>query len=314
MSTITPKYDDSLEKQLNALICKLDENPKVTSNPVEKSSYLGFPLAETSKGFLKNIKENYSDKFLVHLDSFKQKCISLKKVNTLFIPTVRRLLKHYEEAGIQIGNSSIRTEWANHFSAIPDEKSTNTNEDGDVSYAYRFFYDASSVQMFFLRMLQDKLKDYLIEFGAGLYAPEEKYFFTILPIDKKHRYNVLRQIHKRLHNEGYINCPLDDFVQVFTSQNPHPIIWKKDYVHLTYLLKEMTGKFLKRKNKPSNNQIARKYFYEKEIGNFFSQSGLRNQEPPNSKDKKFLDYIIKDSVNYYHNIYTKKQPSTPPND
>jgi len=150
MNTITPIYDDAIEKQLNAQICKLDENPKISTNPVEKSSYLGFPLAETSKGFLIHVKENYSDKFLAYLDSFKQKCISSKKVNTLFIPIVRRLLKHYEEAGIQIGNSPIRTEWANNFSAIPDKKNTNANEEGAVSHAYRFFYDASSVQMFFL--------------------------------------------------------------------------------------------------------------------------------------------------------------------
>lgn len=34
MTVGQPKYDDSIEIQLNALLCSLDENPKVCVEPV----------------------------------------------------------------------------------------------------------------------------------------------------------------------------------------------------------------------------------------------------------------------------------------
>lgn len=244
-------YDDTLEVQLNKLICKLDEKPYVCANSVEASSYMGFTLADTEKCLLKYIKENLFDKFLAYLDSYKNYCINAYAIKTNFIPVIKRLLSQYEEAEDSLYDSEIRNEWSDYYS----EPLVSDAENNLKKKAYQFFYKASSVQIFFLGKLIEKMKEYLAELDTAIPKPEPEYYFSILSGFTTQRHNILYDIHKNLMAEGYINCTPDAFKKVFTAKEPKPIKWFKSQRSLTYLIQMMTGKFLVEKNNPTNAYI-----------------------------------------------------------
>ncbi len=69
MSSITPKYDDSLELQLNTFASKLDEKPIICTRPVEASSYLGISFMESEEGYQQKVESLYTE-FMAFMDSF----------------------------------------------------------------------------------------------------------------------------------------------------------------------------------------------------------------------------------------------------
>ena len=94
MDTATPLYDDTIETQLNALTCKLDETPHISTNPVEASSYLGITLMESEEGFQQTIERVYKE-FKVYMDSFAKECISTNNNQAVLKPTISRIISIY---------------------------------------------------------------------------------------------------------------------------------------------------------------------------------------------------------------------------
>jgi hypothetical protein len=288
-------YDDTLEVQINKFICKLDEKPFVCANSVEASSYMGFTLADTDKGFMKYIKENLYDKFLAYLDSYKNNCIYAYAIKTNFIPVIKRLLSQYKEAENSLYQSQTRNEWSQYF----NEPLVSDAEHNLKKQAYQFFFHAASTQIFFLGKLVEKMKEYLAELESAIPKPEPEYFFSILPGYSKQRHNILYDIHKNLKANGYVDCTDEAFKKVFTTKEPKPIRWLKSQRSLTYLIKQLTGQFLMEKTKPSNSFITDRYFHIYNNGNFFHPKKVRHDKNPSSKVSKFLDKVIDDAIGAY---------------
>lgn len=288
-------YDNTLEVQLNKSICKLDENPYVCANPAEASSYMGFTLADSEKVFLKYIKENFYDKFLTYLDSYKNDCINSYAIRTNFIPVIKRLLSQYEEAAKSLYQSQTRDDWSQYF----NESLVSDAEHDLKKKAYQFFYNASAVQIFFLGKLVEKMKTYLAELDSAIPKPEPEYYFSILPEFTTQRHYILYDIHKNLMAEGYVNCTPEAFKNVFTTKEPNPIYWLKSQRSLTYMIQILTGRFLIRKDKPSNYYIAERYFRIIKKGIAFHPKKLRHDDNPNTNDKEFLDKVINDAISAY---------------
>jgi hypothetical protein len=288
-------YNDTLEVELNKLICKLDEKPYVCANSVKASSYMGFPLADTEKGFLKYIKENLYDKFLAYIDSYKNDCINAYAIKTNFIPVIKRLLSQYEEAENSLYESQTRNEWSQYF----NEPLVSDSEHNLKKQAYQFFFHAASTQIFFLGKLVGKMKEYLAEFESTIPKPEPEYFFSILPEYSKQRHNILYDIHKNLKAEGYIDCTEEALKKVFTTKEPKPIRWLQSQRSLTYLIKQLTGRFLVEKNKPSNYYIADRYFHIYTKGKFIHPAKIRHDKDPSPEVKEFLDKVIDDAISAY---------------
>ena len=292
MDKATPIYDESIEKQLNALILRLDEKPHIKTNPVEASSYMGFTLADTEKGFLKHIKENLYDKFLTYLDSYKKHCINAYAIKTNFIPVIKRLHSQYEEAAKSLYLSQTRDEWSQYF----HEPLVSDAEYILKKQAYQYFYNASSVQIFFLGKLVEKMTEYLTEFQTTIPKPEPEYFFSILPEFTTRRHYILYDIHKNLMAKGYINCTPDAFKDVFTTKEPEPIKWLKSQRSLTYLIRLLTEQILVKKDKPSNYYIAERYFHIYKKGNSFHPKRPRHDDNPKKMETEFLDKTIFDAI------------------
>jgi hypothetical protein len=125
-----------------------------------------------------------------------------------------------------------------------------------------------------------------------------KYYFRIHPSVSKQSYNIITNLHKNLKENGYIVCTLPEFRQVFMSKTPRPIIWLKPYSHLSYIIKNLTGKFLKYNVKPSNNQIAMALFYDRKFGNIFKNTSIYHDGHYKKYHEK-LDSIIEDSISTY---------------
>lgn len=295
MKNVRPIYDDSIELQLNKLICKLDEKPYICFSPVESSPYLGFKLADGDKGYFKYIKENLFDRFISYIEFFKKNCINSNCVKTHFLPVIKRLLVQYEEAEKSLYESEIRNQWSQYF----NESQILNAEQILKKQTYQFFLKAAGVQILFLGKLADKMKGYLVEFESAIPKPEPEYYFSILPKFTKERHNILYAIHKDLSASGYVDCTKDEFKKVFTIKEPKPIKWLNSQRALTYFIKQLTGQLLVEKTKPSNFYIAERYLQIYKDGVLFHPKKLRHDDNPNAKDKEFLDKIINDAIIAY---------------
>lgn len=290
-----PNYDDSIELELNSMLCSLDEYPKVCVNPVEASSYMGFTLANTEKAFLEYIKDNLSDKFLTYLDYYKNDCINSYAIKTNFIPLIKRLLSQYEEAENNLYESQTRNEWSQYFNESP----VSDAEYNLKKKAYQFFYNASAVQIFFLGKLVERMKEYLAEFEATIPKPEPEYFFSILPEYSKQRHNILYDIHKNLKAKGYVDCTDEAFKKVFTTKEPKPIRWLESQRSLLYLIKNLSGRFLVEKKRPSNYYIAERYFHIYKEGKFLHPKKVKYDKDPCPEISEFIDKVIDDAISAY---------------
>lgn len=295
MNKTTPIYDDAPQKQLDNLICKIDENPLVCTNPVSSSSYKGHLLADTDEGFHKFIHTNLFIKYIEYIETFKAECINAYAVKTHFIPVVKRLLSHYNDAIDSLYASNIRDEWSEYF----NDTLISDAEAKLKKHAYQFFYNASSVQIFFLGKLVDKMKGYLVEFESAIPKPVLEYFFSILPEYSKERHNILYDIHKNLLVKGYVDCTDDAFKKVFTTKEPKPIKWLESQRSLLYFIKNLTGRFLVEKNKPSNYYIAERFIHIYAKGKFKHPAKIRHDKDPSPKVAEFFDKVIDDAIRAY---------------
>jgi len=291
----TPIYDDSLEVQLTDMLCKLDENPKVCTNPVEASSYKGHLLTDTDKSFHRYINEHLFKRFIEYIESFKAECINAYAVKTHFIPVVKRLLSQYNDAIDSLYESNIREEWSRFF----DDAQVSGTKDNLKKQAYQFFFKAAGVQIFFLGKLADKMKEYMIEFESTVPKPEPEFYFTILPAFASQRHNILYDMHKTLKAMKYVDCTNEAFKNVFTTKEPKPIRWLQSQRSLTYLIKQLTGKFLVEKTKPSNYYIAERYFHIFINGKFLHPKKPRYDKNPSPKVTEFIDMVIDNAISAY---------------
>ena len=295
MIKTTPIYDDTIEKQLNALICKLDDNPIISTSPVEASSYLGFTMADTEKGFMKYIKENLFDKFIAYIESYKTDCINAYSVGSHFIPVIKRIIKKYDEAINNHYSAEVRTAWERYI----NEPVNQDAETVQINQVYQFFHRAAGVQIFYLGMVRERLSKHLLELDTVVYKPEPEYYFSIQPEFRIQRHNILYDIHKNLKAEGYIDCTPDAFKNVFTIKEPKSLKWFKSQRSLTYLIKILSEQFLEKKDKPSNYYIAERYFHIYKNGVLFQPKKLRHDDNPSLNDKDFLDKVVNDSISAF---------------
>ena len=292
----TPVYDSSLEVQLTDMLCKLDENPYVSTSPVEASTYKGFTLAQGENGMLESIKDNLFDNFIAYIESYKLECINAYAVNTHYIPIIRQITEQYEAAIGRHHSSEIRDGWAAYFNepAIPDAE-YNLNK-----HAYQFFHKAAGVQIFYLGKVIEILNQHMAELETAVPKPEPEYFFTVLPELTKRRHDILYDIHKNLKTEGYIDCTAEAFKNVFTTKEPKPISWLKSQRSLTYMVRSMTGRLLVEKAKPSNAYITERYIHiYKKDGSLLKPKKLRHDDDPKAEVKAFLDHVISSAITSY---------------
>jgi hypothetical protein len=303
MSKMTPIYNDTLEKQLNAMISKLDDKPKICTSPLEASSYLGITLMESEEGYQQKVESLYTE-FTAYMDSFAKECIRTNNTQTVLKPTISRIISLYKSSEYTFTHSPLRMDWKNQaqYFFLPNP-SNDFNIDKEIKYtreAYKFFHSVSSIQLYFIQKLQDDLTPY----GSGniITQTETKpeFFFSIQPEAKKHSFAILQYMHKRLKEEGYINCTLPQFRQVFMSQDPKPIVWLKEYIHLSYLIKHMGEKFLIAKSSPNNYDIAHKFFHNRQKGVSFEMANPNHDHDSKNKNAvKFFDGLISNSIDFH---------------
>jgi hypothetical protein len=306
MSSLTLKYDDTLEKQLNSLISRLDEAAFINTNPVEVSSYLGVTMAESEEGFQQRVEKIYN-KFYEYMDGFAKECINTNNTQSLLNPTISRIAAYYKNSEYTFTHSQLRLEWKNQarYFSLPNPND-DFNIDKEVLYtrqAYKFFHRVSSIQLFFIEKIQTDLNSFLAGTDGNVHQKqpvlEPEYFFTIQPEAKKYGYDILQYIHRHLKEEGYINCTLPQFRKVFLSQEPKPIVWLKEYIHLSYLIKHMGEKFLATKT-PNNYDIAHRFIHNKVIGTQFTMKNLNHDKDSKDKRKvKFFAGILRNSIDFY---------------
>jgi len=312
-------YDDAIEMQFEKLACILDENPIVCTNPLENSSYLGVNLFTSAEGFQFTMLQPLYDKYTAYLDQFiKSNNVSTSGLTHLE-STFRRLSAKYQNNHQRFKDSEIRKEWI-HLSqnfSLP-----NPNDDDDINRqqkysrsAYKFFWNMSATQRFFIDEIKQFVDQQLQPFNK---KPESinfnestiqqsnskqlidiSYHFSIRTEASKASHNILERIFKHLKANNYISCTLPEFKHIFTKKSPAPIVWNKDYIQLTYLIKKMSERFLMKPKSPSNYHIASKLFYKNAVGVYFNPSKVRHDKDPNSSDKKLIDQVISDSIEYY---------------
>ena len=84
------------------------------------------------------------------------------------------------------------------------------------------------------------------------------------------------------------------------SQDPKPIVWLKEYIHLSYLIKQMGNRFLVTKSSLNNYEIAHKLFHDKRMGVTFKMANLNHDHDSKNKNAvKFFDGLISNSIDFH---------------
>lgn len=312
------KYDEAIEIQFENLVCKLDTKPIVITQPVESSSYLNFDLGRSDEGYQYMIQPIY-EQYLAYLDKFIKENIGTSDGRKYLESTFRRLSAKYSNVHQRFIESYERQEWRDQSKnfIIPNQHG-DFNIEKQQKYtrqAYNFFWKMSGVQLYFIdeikkyidqqllplaNNIEPKIKtEIIINSGENGNPKTTSYHFSIHPDASKNSHNVLQYIWKELKASEFISCTLPQFKQVFTSQTPTPIVWHKDYIQLSYLIKNMSPKFLLKSKTPSNYLVATKLFYNKTEGVFFNPSKIRHDKDPNPTDKFIIDHAILHSIHYF---------------
>jgi hypothetical protein len=319
METIL-QYDDTLEKQLNALICIIDDRPiiKIYHDCIHKVSYLGVDY-NGSEGFRVEVQSIY-DQFIKYINQFIQHNSANPEFHTHIASTLSRLLANYQNAHKQFTESPLRKEWKTLSQFY---KITNPQHSGEVNrretyfrYAYDFFYRVSSIQLEFLDEVISYLSYQLQPFKNLIQdVPQSKnialieeskpvYFFKITKQTSLNSRHILQILHEGLKGIGYIDCTLPQFKRLFVKyydknpdSTPPAIIWKcEHYNHLGYFIKCLiSGKFISYAKIPSNNEIALNLFHNGKEHNPYSTKGKRYGGRLSPIAKAKIDAIIKDS-------------------
>jgi len=313
-SLVIPIYDDSFEIRLKSL-CILDDNPKLCTNPVEESQYLNVTLYTSEDGFQQELQSAF-DHFITYLNDYARSCSHIQGGQTPLLPLLARLSMLYDHAESKFKESPLRSEWyfySNNFvihnpknDYLVDKKQKYTRN------AYQFFSRCSGIQLYFivrtikyltvLLQANSNNKDLsssaeiIQETDSERLTTKKEYIFKINPAASTNTHTILQNIHLGLKDANYIKCTLPEFNQLFLSKNPKPIVWMKDYVHLTYFIKELSKTILLKPKSPSNYEVATKYFYNKESGVYFIKNKMRHDKDPNETDKNVIFRIINNST------------------
>ncbi len=311
-------YDETAELQFESLVCSLDINPIIATQPVEKSSYLNFELYGSDEGFYYMIQPIY-EKYLAYLDKFIKANSGTSEGRNYLQSTFIRLSTKYANAHHRFAYSHERKEWlyqSKNF-IIHNSQGNFSNEKKQkyTREAYKFFWKMSGVQLYYIDAIKIYIDQQLQPFITDAEPKENteiiinqikegniettNYHFSIRSEASKNSHNVLQYIWKELKAKEFISCTLPQFKQVFTSNAPTPIVWHKDYIQLSYLIKSMSSKFLHKSKAPSNYLIATKLFYNKSEGVFFNPSKIRHDKDPNPTDKYIIDNAILQSIHYF---------------
>ena len=310
-------YDETAELQFENFASKLDTKPIVVIQPVENSSYLNFTLYISDEGFQYMIQPKYEE-YLAYLDVFIKKNIGTPDGRKYLESTLRRLSSKYSNIHQRFVDSAERQEWKNQSKnfIIPNPHN-DFNIEKQQKYtrqAYKFFWKISGVQLYFIDGIKQYIDQQLQPFVNSELKTDSRniinsanveifesniYHFSIRPEANKDSHNVLQHIWKKLKDNEFISCTLPQFKQVFTSKTPTPIVWHKDYIQLSYLIKNMSPKFLLKSKAPSNYLIATKLFYNKTEGVLFNPSKIRHDKNPNPTDKFIIDQAIVHSIDYF---------------
>lgn len=307
-----PKYDDSIELEVNALLCSLDKNPKVCINPVEASKYLNCTLAVSEEGFQQQIETDV-ERFLAYLNQFAKECIGTGAVKTMLLPTISRLLTQYKQAQYTFTHSPLRMEWKAFSTDYMVVNSTNDfNAAKEQKYyreAYNFFYKTSARQLFFINQLIDAFTVILEANDIDTTQKRKSetdvkeqpvlFSFTLRQGVSLYIHDVLTSIHKELKMAGYIDCTLPKFKSIFITDEQQPIIWLKPYSHLAYMLQRFGERILTEPKSPSNYAIAQNLFYDRKYGVFFMPYRDRPDGKLSPEYKAFFDRIIDGAVRNY---------------
>jgi len=312
---VSQLYDDATELQLNELICELDVNPIICTDPVEDSSYLKINLYTSEEGFQRIVEIKYNQ-HLAYLDQFIKLNATSIDGQTHLMFTLNRLLVKYQNSHQQFIDSPARLDWKIQSTSFSNRNPKNDfilqQQQNYTREAYRFFYKMSLTQLFFLSGIEEYITQQLKPYSSVIQEQIIKsdilpqpviYHFKIRPEATKDSHYILQFIHKHLKDKEFITCTLPEFKQVFTSKTPTPILWLKDYIQLSYLIKNLSEKFLCAQKSPSNYRISTKLFYNKCGGAFFNPSKIRHDKDPNQTDKVIIDFIIKNSTDHFLREY-----------
>jgi len=276
-------------------------------------------LYTSEEGFQRIVEIKYNQ-HLAYLDQFIKLNATSIDGQTHLMFTLNRLLVKYQNSHQQFIDSPARLEWkmqATSFT-VPNPKNDYSlqNQQKYTREAYRFFYKMSSTQLLFLSGIEEYLTMQLKPFNGVIreqiiksdVLPQavvrpEIYHFTIQPNASKASHDILQFIFKQLKEKEFITCSMPEFKQIFISKTPTPIVWNKDYVQLSYFIKNLSDKFLMRQKSPSNYKISTKLFFNKCEGVFFNPSKIRHDKDPNQTDKVIIDFIIKNSTDYFLREY-----------
>lgn len=282
------EYIDEVEKDFFAA-CQLDENPKICINPVEESTYLGVSLYTSEEGY-QSLVENLFNKTVSYLDIFIQNN-SFTDQSYIFL-TLNRLIGKYQTLQEQFNNSTIRLSWhsQSYYSSSSNSTSSNLNLIQSEKYtkeAYLFFFRMSSAQRWYI----EKMVEYLLLQKSSFNYP--------IPVHVTNQKNecfklnesiidadgLLEFIFDRLTANKYIICTKKEFKKLFNRLGdvPTPIIWSKEYNYLTYFIKQLSKRIIKKHTAPSHYELASKLFYEKQAGVHFTNTKLRHDKDPENQ-------------------------------
>ncbi len=312
-------YNDDIEIQFDKLVCTIEENPVIFTDPVERSSYLDVNLYTSAEGFQYNMLQPLYNKYIAYFDQFIKTNIGTSEGQKIFESTFRRVSAKYQNIHQRFIDSAKRQEWKhqskNFIIHNPDNDFNIAKQQKYTRQAYQFFWKMSATQLYFIDEIKQYLDQQLRPYNAkaepiintSIVIPPNNeviienpiYHFSIHLEATKESHNILQYIWKQLKANDFISCTLPQFKQVFTSKTPIPIVWQKDYIQLSYLIKKMSPKFLLKPKTPSNYLVATKIFYNKSEGNFFNPSKIRHDKDPNSADRNLIDLIIMDSIDYF---------------
>ncbi len=304
------EYDEAVEKKFYDL-CQLDENPIICTEPVEESKYLGIDYYTSEEGFQPMIEIAYQ-RYITFLDQFIQHNITNDR--TYLLATLNRLMGKYHNLQEQFKNSTVRLYWlslSKYYTTANADVDYNINKKQNYTReAYRFFNKMSGIQLLFIERTIDYLNLQISSFTQNLGAIKktnntEHIFFSINQ-EVKHGDELLEYLYDKLieEPEPFVNCKKREFKKLFIpSGETQPIIWNKDYIHLTYFIKQLANRIIIKQTAPSQYEIATKLFYNKAIGIFFTPSRFRHNTDPAEREKVKIDSIIS---------YAEKTYLTPP--